>query len=603
MTAQLIAAPPAVCEGEPVTLTVIGGNLGPSPTFIWRKNGSPIGGAPNAPTYTDPSPQNGDTYEVQVTSSQACISNSPLTTNSVSITVYPEPQLLCTSPLNGYLGAPVTFSINASNATQLQAPFVYQIQLGNGFSVSGSSPSLPIAEPVNYGGAGSYTATITLTDANGCSASCQVVVNVSAAPPPTVDFSANVQEGCDQLTVQFTAAPPADEYRWDFGDGSPPLFTTQNPVSHTYTQVGFYTVRLEARFGAAWIPVEKIHYIRIYRTPSPQIGVLSAACENQPIQFGDIGADGYSWEWDFGDGNTSTAPGPQHVYAASGTYTVTLTAWSHNRVCFTSVQTQVTVNRRPDASFNLPITEGCPPFTITPENTSNPSGATGVFYIWSWGDGRRDTVTTLTGPSHTYTVSGAYTVELVAVSGDGCRDTARTRITVLPRPQAAFSPQQVTQTQPNTQVSFTNQSQGATSYLWDFGNGQTSSEMQPSPVDFPQPGTYTVLLIAYSAAGCPDTARGTVTIEPGLDLFIPNVFTPNADGINDLWQIRASLSYEVWVYDRWGNLIFEGNNTKLWDGRRQNGGDCPEGAYTYKLIARLPSGATFTRTGTVTLLR
>jgi gliding motility-associated-like protein len=603
MTAQLIAAPPAVCAGEPITLTVVGGNLGATPTFVWRKNGSPIAGAPNAPTYTDPAPQNGDVYEVQVTSSLACISNNPLTTNTVTVVVHPRPQLACTSPLSGYLGAPVTFTIDASNAGQLQGPFSYQIDLGNGFSVTGQSATLPASAAASYGGAGTYTATITMTDANGCSASCQVTVNISAAPPPTADFTADRQEGCDQLTVTFTATPPADEYRWDFGDGTPPLTTTQNPVQHTYAQVGFYTVRLEARFGATWVPVEKVHYIRVYRTPSPQIGVLSAICENQPVQFGDIGSDGYSWLWDFGDGTTSTAPGPQHVYATSGTYTVTLTAWSHNRVCSTTVQTQVVVARQPQASFNLSPTEGCPPFTVTPENTSNPSGAPGVYYIWVWGDGSRDTVSALTAPSHTYTQSGTFTLQLVAVSSEGCRDTAQAQVVVRPRPQAAFSPQQVTQTQPNTQVSFTNQSQGAASYLWDFGNGQTTTEAQPGPVDFPNPGTYTVLLIAYSAQGCPDTARGIVVIEPGLDIFIPNIFTPNGDGINDVWQIRATLSYQVWVYDRWGNLVFEGDNTRLWDGRKRGGGDCPEGAYTYKLIARLPNGQTFTRSGTVTLLR
>jgi len=602
MTAQLIAAPPAVCEGQPITFTVVGGNLGPNPTYVWRKNGTVIAGA-TGNTYTDPNPANGDTYTAEVTSSLACVSNSPLTTNSVSVVVHPRPQLVCpATPLQGYLGAPITFVVDASNAAQLQPPFSYRIDLGNGFATSGQSATLPAQVNASYGGAGTYTATLTLTDARGCSASCQVQVNLSASPPPTADFSADRQEGCDQLTVTFTASPAADEYRWDFGDGSAPLQTTQNPVSHTYTQVGFFTVRLEARFGATWVPVEKVHYIRVYRTPSPQIGVLSAACENQAVQFGDVGSDGYLYLWDFGDGNTSTAPGPQHVYASSGTYTVTLTAWSHNRVCSTTVQTQVVVQRRPEADFTLPAAAGCPPFLLSPTNTSNPNGATDVKYIWVWGDGRRDTVST-GAPTHTYLSPGQYTLQLVAYSAEGCRDTAQTLVTVYPRPQAAFSPQNTQQTQPNTLVSFTNQSQGAVSYFWDFGNGQTSTEVNPPPVDFPQPGTYTVLLIAQNTQGCTDTARGTVVIEPGLDIFIPNVFTPNGDGINDVWQIRATLPYQVWVYDRWGNLVFEGSLSRLWDGRHRSGGDCPEGAYTYKLVASLPNGERFTRSGTVTLLR
>ncbi|MCX8113247.1 MAG: PKD domain-containing protein [Bacteroidia bacterium] len=602
MTAQLIAAPPAVCAGEPITLTVVGGNLGPSPTYVWRKNNQPIAGA-NGSSYTDPAPQNGDSYQVEVTSSLSCISNSPLTTNSVSVVVHPTPQLTCTSPLTGYLGVPITFAVNAANAAQLQAPYTYTIDLGNGFSLSGQSNTLPISATANYGGSGNYTATITFTDGRGCRATCQVQVAISASPPPTVTFSSNVREGCDQLTVTFTAQPAADEYRWNFGDGSPPLTTTQNPVQHTYTQPGYYTVRLEARFGGTWIPVEQTHYIRVYRTPSPEIGILSAVCANQAVQFADIGQDGYSWQWDFGDGTTSTAAGPQHVYASSGTYTVTLTAWSHNRVCSTRVQRQITVNRRPEAGLVLNPAEGCVPFTVSPQNTTNPAGSTGVYYIWVWGDGGRDTVQTPDAPSHTYTRPGTYNLELVALSADGCRDTARQSVNVLSRPQAAFSPQQVTQRQPETQVTFTNQSQGAVSYFWDFGNGQTSTAAEPGSIDFPQPGTYTVLLVATNDRNCTDTARGTVIIEPGIDLFIPNVFTPNGDGVNDQWQIRASMPYEVWVYDRWGRLVFQGNNARLWDGRKSDGSECPEGSYTYKLRARLPSGTEHVRTGTVTILR
>lgn len=605
MTAQLIATPPAVCEGEPITLILTNlSNQGTSPTIVWRKNGTPIAGAFGT-TYIDPSPQNGDTYEVQITSSEACISNSPLTTNSVTAVVRPRPQLTCPSPLSAYLGYPTTFTINASNASALTAPFTYAIDLGNGFTINGQSNTLPISANANYGGAGTYTATITLTDANGCANQCAVSINISTNPPPTVDFTATPTQGCDQLTATFTATPAnADEYRWDFGDGTPPLSATSNTIQHTYTQVGFYTVRVEVRLGATWLPAEKIHYIQVYKTPSPQIGVLSTACENQPIQFADLGQDGYIYSWDFGDGNTSTQPSPQHVYAASGTYNVTLTAASHNGLCSATVTRQVTVAKRPIAAWNLPLTEGCLPLTLQPDNTSNPNGTTITQTLWIWGDGGIDTASGAGRASHTYTQPGRYPLWMVVVSADGCTDTIKATVTVHPRPQAAFAPTQVVQRQPETQVAFTNQSQGATAYVWDFGNGTTATDPNPV-VDFAEPGTYPITLVAYNAFGCTDTARGLVVIEPGLDIFIPNVFTPNGDGINDEWNIRTSgIPYQVWVYDRWGNLVFEGNASRLWNGRHKNSGsDCPEGAYTYKLVATLPGGQTFTRTGTVTLLR
>ncbi|MEN2992829.1 MAG: PKD domain-containing protein [Bacteroidia bacterium] len=605
MTAQLIANPPEVCEGQPVTLTVVGGNLGLTPTYTWyRRRGGARAVIPGATgsTYTDPAPQSGDQYEVEVTSSLACISNSPLTTNAATVTVHPRPQLSCSSPLRAYLGLPVSFTINASNSAQLQPPFSYQIDLGNGFTVSGQSNTFPIRASANYGGAGTYRARVTVTDARGCQSSCDVEVQLVAEPPPQVDFSGTPQEGCEELTATFTATPAADEYRWSFGDGSSPQTTAQNPIQHTYNQPGFYTVKLEARFGGTWVTVEKIHYIRVYHRPNPQIAVISPPCANQPIQFSDVGTDGYSWEWDFGDGGRSTAAGPQHTYAASGTYTVTLTAWSHNRVCSATTQRQITVQRRPTARLNVDPTSGCAPFTLRPTNSSDPAGAAGVIYIWVWGDGTRDTLRSADSPTHTYSTAGTYTLQLIALSQDGCSDTARTAVRVLPTPQASFSPTNVQRRIPDTQVEFTNQSQGAVRYEWDFGNGQTSTAVNPGPVNFPREGTYNVTLIAYSAEGCADTARGVVVIEPGLEIFIPNVFTPNGDGINDLWLIRATMPYEVWVYDRWGIQVFYGNNAQLWDGRC-GGTPCPEGVYTYRLLARVGGTHEFMRAGTVTLLR
>jgi gliding motility-associated-like protein len=193
---------------------------------------------------------------------------------------------------------------------------------------------------------------------------------------------------------------------------------------------------------------------------------------------------------------------------------------------------------------------------------------------------------------------------MVVVSADGCTDTVRSAITVHSRPQAAFIPTQVVQRQPETQVAFTNQSQGATIYAWDFGNSTTATDPNPV-VDFQEPGTHPITFVAYNSFGCTGTARGLVIIEPGVDIFIPNVFTPNGDGINDEWNIRTNaIPYQVWVYDWWGNLVFEGNASRLWNGRYKNSGsDCPEGTYAYKLTVTFPDGKTFTRSGTVTLLR
>jgi gliding motility-associated-like protein len=204
--------------------------------------------------------------------------------------------------------------------------------------------------------------------------------------------------------------------------------------------------------------------------------------------------------------------------------------------------------------------------------------------------------------------AGGYTVRLV--STDPPFQSAGQTLTVLSKPVATFRPSDTLLTLPSeNSVSFTNSSTGAMSYVWNFGNGQTSIEATPDPVIYSAPGTYTVVLIATSADGCPDTATARITVRVAEELTIPNAFTPNGDGVNDRFVLRytGAERIEATLYDRWGNLIWSQSQSALsgtleWDGTIK-GTPAPEGVYSGIVFLKTPTGREIRKAFSVTLLR
>jgi gliding motility-associated-like protein len=148
-----------------------------------------------------------------------------------------------------------------------------------------------------------------------------------------------------------------------------------------------------------------------------------------------------------------------------------------------------------------------------------------------------------------------------------------------------------------------NTGKGDDSWYWTFGDGNNSSDSMPYHEYF-VPGTYQVILIAYNKYGCPDTSQETVYVTEIMQ--VPNVFTPNGDGVNDLFHITAGgmASYIVYIYDRWGTLIFESPSPNIdWNGKNVSGIDVAVGTYFYIIKATDYSGKSYNQTGVVELIR
>ena len=315
-------------------------------------------------------------------------------------------------------------------------------------------------------------------------------------PPPVADFSGSPTEGCVPLTVNFTDLSTGDitSWDWDFGDGG--SSTMQNPV-YEYTSGGTFTVSLTVTGPGGSDGETKTNYITVKVGPTAEFyGTPTAGTEPLTVSFYDQSSGATLWSWDFGDGGTSTAQNPTHEYS-QGTYTVSLTVTNE---CGSDVETKtdyivVEPCLPPVADFEGTPLSGEVPLTVsfTDLSTNDPTG-----WDWDFGEGGSSTQQ---NPVYEYTSAGTYTVTLTATNSCGPDVETKTdyiTVTCTP-PTADFAGDPTSGGHPLT-VQFTDQSSGATSWDWDFGDTQTSTEQNPSH-QYSSPGVYTVTLTVTNDCG------------------------------------------------------------------------------------------------------
>ncbi|WP_241559201.1 gliding motility-associated C-terminal domain-containing protein [Chitinophaga barathri] len=418
---------------------------------------------------------------------------------------------------------------------------------------------------------------------------------------------------CVPANIQFidTTNVPAQSWTWNFGDGSPDVVTTVPTTSHSYPTVGDYRVRL-VKYDPASCNLADTAYmdirVREDRAPMgfteqrlPPCTALEYLFVNTSTHPPGKPFTNTSFTWNFGDNTplviTDTTR-QVHRFASEGIYTVSLTLTDTNYCNAPETQSiQLRVAANVVAAFTVQDSS-CAPFIANFDNISKG----GVTFNWDFGDG---TTSTDPYPTHTYSIPGRYPVRLEAFDPNTCNQRHDTTIfiTVMPPPTAQFT-YQPNKPVENTPHMFTNQSTGATHYRWDFGDGNTSTEVNPT-YQYLRTGTYDVCLIAFTEFGCTDTTCQQVSaiVNPLYD--VPTAFSPNGDGVNDIWEIKGFgiVHYDMKVFNRWGQLVFQSNDQKLgWNGRF-NGTVQPLDAYAFVLNIEFSDGNKVTKTGNVTLLR
>jgi len=385
-----------------------------------------------------------------------------------------------------------------------------------------------------YDESGVYQATLTVTNDCGTS-TLQQTVTVTGAPQAL--FSSSTQYGCAPLVVQFTNQSGGNptSFAWVFEGGSPGTSSQPNPVV-TYNAPGLYDVQLTVENPTGDDVLLLSEYIEV---ESPTISGFNFAVNGLQTSFTNQSINSTGSSWNFGDGFTSNETNPVHGYLADGTYTVTLISAG---ICGPDTSTaQVTIQTPPQAGFSYQQTGDCVPVIVNFTNESSPNATS---FAWSFPGGNPST-SNLENPSVTYNSAGSYDVTLIAYSGNGS-DTLEWNeiVTIGSAPESAFllSTDQTT-------VTFDNESAGAASYFWLFGDGQTSTETNPVH-DYGAFGTYTVSLISTNNCG-----NDTMVVVIELST-VPNAFFGYSDHtgcspfeVTFIDQSQNNPTSWSWVFD------------------------------------------------------
>jgi gliding motility-associated-like protein len=552
----------AICNSGSTTLQATG-----AVSYTW----SPGTGL-SSTTISNPvaSPTATTIYTVTGTDANGCVNHDTVTVsvgNNLTPVVSPNTAVCAGSSTN----------LTASGGT------IYSWTPAAG--LSSTTISNPVATP-----ASTTTYTVTVTNSSGCNGTADVTVSVN--PLPTANAGSNTAF-CAGSSVGLNATG-GTSYSWSPSAGlssSTVANPTANPAGTTTYTVAVTDVNGCVNTASVIVTVNPL--------PTVTVTGPTSVCAGSNVTLTANGATSYTWSPGTGLSSTTIA-NPTASPASTITYTVTGTDANN---CVNTGTSTLTVNPLPVVSLSATPTSGCAPLCVQFTQTSSGS-CTSSAYVF----GDASTGTTA-DPSHCYTTPGTYSVTFSCTSA-GCTGTTTVpnMITVNPKPTAAFtsspaSPIIFNSSAP-TPVCFTDQSVGAISHGWFFGNA-TSSILQNPCVTYSDTGTFCTLLVVTNAGGCMDSLRKCIDVISPPAYSIPNVFTPNGDGKNDLFFIQNSglKTLDCSIYDRWGVKIYEFSTLNgSWDGKSTAGEKLTDGTYYYLLKMQTLTGEIKQEKGFVQLI-
>jgi PKD repeat protein len=318
-------------------------------------------------------------------------------------------------------------------------------------------------------------------------------------------FETDTTMGCAPLKVSFTnysrgvlGNRPFLNWSWNFGDGN--ISDELNPV-HTFTKPGLYKVTLYVNDTCSYASFTT--EINVMGAPVVDFVTDKAEyCEDDTVFVNPVNMpidEIANVTWDFGDSYQGFDFKEQHVYGKAGLFTIILTAKNIINGCVASASKNVKINKAPVAAFSIPDNNACQPLRITFLNET--SG--GDYYKWDFGNGNKSI--DING-KQVFTEPGIFNITLTATNVVGCIDTASRKINVNPRPVSAFKSSSLQTCFPPVDIKFSNLSEGADDYKWDFGNGMFSKDTNPA-ITYTAYGDYTVNLIATNIYSCTDTSN------------------------------------------------------------------------------------------------
>lgn len=450
-------------------------------------------------------------------------SNSNSITIPVAVNVIYEPVADFVYNIDGLL---VSFIYNGTGATS------YLWDFGDGTSTSNAQ------NPTHtYAVNGVYNVSLTVNNQCG---SHQVIYPVEINALPFVNFTSNVTSGCQPQSITFSnLSSNATSYIWSFPGGTPATSTLDNPVV-VYNTPGIYTVTLEAINNAGSNSIVKTDYINI--SASATAGFTYNAT-GALVTFTNTGQNGNTFNWNFGDGNSSTVGSPSHQYTNNGSYTVVQTVTNG---CGSVQSTQViTIALAPVTSFSSSYTGPiCAGQSVSFTNTSTFSPTS---YLWTF-EGGNPATSTDPNPTVIYPSGGTFDVTFATTNSFGTTQSVlQNYVVVNDKPIISFSA-----IGDGLEVDFTQAIQFGTGHLWNFGDGQTSTAINPTHT-YNAEGTYVVTLSDSNTCGTTTNSQNLlVQLLPtaGFSTTSTSVCIGNQVQFNN----QSSQSVTAW------NWTFEGGN-------------------------------------------
>jgi gliding motility-associated-like protein len=560
-----MSSPTVICSGQNDTLTASGAT-----SYTWMPgsiSGQTVTVTPNATTVYTVTGDNGSCQSTQ----------------TVTVNVTPTPTVIAIAP-SPTVCSGQQIPIIAGGAT------TYTWSANAGSATTQTVVVSPVNNPTTY----------TVTGANG---NClgTATVSISIVTQPTLSISSTSTAVCSGMTDTLMAvfSPTVSAINWlPGGMGT-------NTVVVTPGSTTIYTAT--ATNGGC----SDMRTIQVTVNPTPTLSPVASqtVCAGQPVAGITFAASaGATVGWTNnntgvgiaanGTGNILGYPAPN----VSSTQTATITAVPADMTtsCIGNPETfTVVINPSPTVNTGATDSALCGTATGGVHGISASGGTAPLTYQWTTSGVN---VPNATSPNLTGVLMGTYSLQVT--DSKGCKaGSGPYTVGGTPAVVAAFTASQYTGTAPLT-IHYTDQSTGAANYNWTFGNNSTSTAQNPSTT-YSSGGTYVVILTASNGT-CSDTAMRIIIVEQPISLVVPNIFSPNGDGINEEFGIISSgiTQLNCEIFNRWGQKVKTLTSpTDVWDGKLNNGNSASDGTYYYVLTASSYDGKNHEAKGTITLVR
>jgi gliding motility-associated-like protein len=596
-----------ICEGGQAALTVTGAD-----TYVWQP-GNLTGGTVQV------SPATTTTYTIVGTSATATCPGSPETTATVTVRKKPivttKDITICkgeTAKLNGIISAGATKGSWTGGAGVFTPD---RNALDAGYTPSAAEET-----------AGTVTLTLESEDPAGPCVKASNPLIITIIPGVTADAGAD-QLICIGGTVKLAGAAggPFTGGSWTGGTGTyVPSNTDPLAVytpSATEQAAGKVTLKYTVLNGssAACSSNSDEMIITIEKLPIISAGDPTGFCEDKTVKLHGVIPGGNTGVWSGGTGTYNPSDAdltavyqPSAAEIAAGQVTLILT--SKATVACPSVTSKVTypIYPNPIIRFSVDKPKDCAPHCVKFSDSTTAGSTTIATWDWNFGNGK-------TGQGKIpkvicYPLPGVYDVKLTATSDKKCTSTIvkSKMIETYAQPVAAFTSDPSASVYDPTIHFYDQSAKDIKTWIWDMGDGKIISPNTKNPVHIYPPeisGMYTIKLSVTDANGCKDSIEHTVEIIPDFTFYIPNAFTPsNEDKVNDVFLGRGIgiADYHLWIFDRWGNMVFDADNiNKGWDGKHAKGGAeiAQQDVFVWKVHLKDVFGKSHTYVGTVTLVK